>query len=296
MRCTIATILFALAITAVGQPISNRYEEIGHLGVDRTQQKWPSPETIVGDLRSGDDQRRLRALELLGLSRQAHVTVWSEKQPSTVTGQVVAKADEVQLTYARIGDDDTEYAIVSVLIRGQMPFASVAVPLGRGSWKRIAVFYPGRYDWSLHEFVTLARAPEDYSQTKPQHFELVVRGSDGGTGLYLQNVGHFRVHNGKLRTVFSYESRRRNCPMTNPCELHVRYFKPAAVNGKHGGMLAESRGRYPQGCTDFASVAIDGLENRFLRPPRCRMYEWDESKYRYVANGAAVECSRQQSQ
>jgi len=48
----------------------------------------------------------------------------------------------------------------------------------------------------------------------PERFELVMRASGGGTGIYTQNEVHFPIHHGKPHGVISFESRHRSCDCT----------------------------------------------------------------------------------
>ncbi len=87
----------------------------GYVSVLREHVPWPSPENVVRDLRSSDDEARLKALLLLGLSDgQAHILDWSDTTPARVIDRHVAMPDQVQLTYAALGEDDTRQAIVAV--------------------------------------------------------------------------------------------------------------------------------------------------------------------------------------
>jgi hypothetical protein len=76
--------------------------------------RWPSPESLIADLYSKDDQVRLEILLLLGFADQeAHVTVYSQTSAVPV-GEVVVTPDRIELKYAAIGEDAVQQAIVAV--------------------------------------------------------------------------------------------------------------------------------------------------------------------------------------
>jgi hypothetical protein len=56
----------------------------------------------------------------------------------------------------------------------------------------------------LDEFVSLRPAAEPARETG-QHYELVVRTSGGGTGIYTQD--HYRIFHNELRNVLQFVSR-----------------------------------------------------------------------------------------
>jgi hypothetical protein len=117
-------------------------EDPGYLHVDHTHTAWHSPESLVHDLHSNDDGIRLKALHLLGLGDQeSHVEVWSQTQPSRLVGQAVVTPDRVEVSYAALGEDASQEAVVAVgADQAQMMFAAVAVPTALG-WERIATCY-----------------------------------------------------------------------------------------------------------------------------------------------------------
>ena len=66
-------------------------EEFGYLFVAHDHVRWPSPESLLHDLRSPDDAVRRRALLLLGAGEQG-------------IGQPVITPDQIAVYYAALGD------------------------------------------------------------------------------------------------------------------------------------------------------------------------------------------------
>jgi hypothetical protein len=275
-------------------------EDTGYLYIDRTHAAWPSPESLVQDLRSKDAALRLKALRLLGVSDQgSHVEVWSQAQASRLVRQAVVTPDRVDVGYAALGEDATQQAIVAVEVdQKQMTFAAVAVPTARG-WERIATsdcwckyeMYNDRDP--LAESVQLKPAPEPGPES-PQHFELVLRASGGGTGIYTQNEGHFRVDHGDLRLVMTFVSRQLRCVPTAPaphwCEVERRWFYMSAFGDVLGGVLVTAQGRFPGDNTPEVLWFLRDLENRPLGEPNCSTYKWNVQSFQYEPVAAPDPC------
>lgn len=244
-------------------------EDFGYLNVIEEHVSWPAPETIVNDLLSSDDATRLKAMRLLGLDdRQAH---WHERfqvSPSgPVTERVVVRApDQVQLTYAALGRDKTQQAIIAISSLGTM-YAAVAMPESKG-WMRIATIDCGcRYN---------AGDLSDFAQIRPsiseseERFELVMRSSDGGSGILVQEETHFRADRGKLHGVMSFVGRTRNCQV-GTCTLEKRWFQPT-LDGMW--VLVAGHGK-------FAENQAGDLEDRFLQHATCTYFKWDDQTFQF---------------
>ena len=216
--------------------------------------KWPSPESVVRDLRSQDEGLRFRALLLIGVPEKlARVPVWSNTTPSAVVGSKVSKAEQVELRYAALGRDETQQAIVAAQVVGTYAFAAVAISGAKG-WERIAAFSCWcKYDASnvMDTFVSLRGPGPQRNETG--RYELVLRASGGGTGLYTQDEAHFRLYRGDMKAVISFVSRREDNPGGSPppwyLTLERRWFDPMiSVNVPEGGykyfaVLVESQGK-----------------------------------------------------
>ena len=291
----VPALLLLVPLAAHGQTAPAFEEEVGYLGVRRDRVAWPTPESLVAQLRSPIDQVRLKALLLIGVTEeQAHHTVWAQVSPTKVFGQGVATPDRVQLTYAALGSDAAQQVIIAVQdSEGQMTYVAVGVASPRG-WERVAAFYSWcKYEANdaLGQFFQLHPAPQRGPATPPR-YELVLRASGGGTGIYTQHEAHFRLYQVELRRVLSFVSEFRSCPLANECTFEKRWFSPAVVHGQAGGVLVESRGRgrYTAGNGLGIEASIRALENRHLGPATCREYEWDEEKLQYTPAGAAEPC------
>jgi len=293
----LAVLLLLVPWTAQGQAAPAFEEEVGYLNVRREHVAWPAPESLVAQLRSADGQARLKALHLIGLTqKQARHAVWAQVSPTRIVGQKVATPDQVQLTYAALGSDAAQQAIIAVQdSEGQMAYAAVGVAAPNG-WERAAAFDCWcKYEMdsggdALGEFVQLRPAPER-SPATPQRHELVLRASGGGTGIYTQYEAHFRLFHGELRRVLSFVSKSRSCPLANECTFEKRWFRPMVVHGQAGGVLFESQGRYRAGNGEDIGALTSGLEDRHLGPATCREYAWDEEKLRYAPSGGPEPCN-----
>ena len=281
-------LFWLLTVVLTGVPVLNpaETEDTGYLNLDHTHAAWPSPQSLVQDLRSNDPDVRLRALRLLGFrDQEAHVDIWSQTSPAMRMGQAVVTLDRVEVIYAALGEDATQQAIVAVQA-GQTMFAAVAVPTARG-WERIATSGCWcKYDMenALSEFVQLESAPEPGPQS-PERLELVLRASGGGTGTYTQNEGHFRVYQGEVRLVMSFVSRRRRCDPTGPsphwCDLEKRWLYSSSFGNVLGGVLVTVRGRFRSDKAPEALWSLKGLEDRDLGEPTCNTYKWNARGFQY---------------
>jgi hypothetical protein len=187
-----AALILLAGLVGLAQPLSS-----AHVA-------WPTPETVVRDLRSEERGIRTNALKLLGLPVE---------QAIHFDG-----VDQIDLKYVALGEDSEQQAVLCVQ-RDSLTYAAVVAPHGSG-WERIALFECWcKYDTdnALGRFVQI-------HPTADGRNELVVHDSGGGTGLYEQTESHYRVRHADIRRVLSFESRRRSCPGEGPCEIRVRWF------------------------------------------------------------------------
>jgi hypothetical protein len=262
--------------------------DLGDLDLDTTHLNWPAPESLVADLRSSDDQRRLQALLLLGLSMdQAKIQEWDQKTGKPREQMQVTPLQAVQLTYAAIGTDDTQYAILSIE-SGQMDFAAIAAPSGQG-WTRIATVQCWcKYDQHepnalLSQFIQLHVFPD--GSYEPAHYELGVRASGGGTGIYTQYEARFRVQGDQLRLILHFISGYRSCPEApaRPCTVEKRWILPQSVDRGPGVVLVESRQTFPLDRIRPLDVRafIPELSPQPARGLTCVSYKWDVPTFSY---------------
>jgi hypothetical protein len=269
-------------------------ESIDNTVLDREHVSWTSPESLLVDLRSANDEMRLKALKLAGLSdQQAHQAIWSDghSEPAKVIAQSVVTPRRTQLMYAAIGDDARQQAIIAIDDGGQSLFAAVAVQNGN-TWERIAVISCWcKYDmnWNqdgLAEFVSLRQSPETGSP-KPTHYELVVHSSGGGTGVYSQTEAHFRVYRNELRSAISFTSAYRNG--TAPVTIERRWFTFAPVpDGTLRGVLVEAKGSWPPDNSPPIQWEVRALLDRHLGKITCTAHRWDEKTFRYARTNEVV--------
>jgi len=291
------SIVFAAAVVGTAgflAPALAAAENFGSLNVSRERIRWASPSDVARDLRSPNDDVRQRALVLIGVPESlVRIRMWSQAQQPAVTGWQVAKPQPVQLLYAALGGDDTQQAIVAAVVLGVYAFAAVASPSADG-WVRIASFGCWcKYDSDvLDTFLSLSRAPGGNAE----RYELVLRASGGGSGLYQQDETRFRFHGGEMKAVMSFVSRVQAVTQADPVSrlrIERRWFyqhlstpgrvEPVAV-------LVESRGE--SNVPPPINFVLRDLQVRFLRRVACRTFRWDEKEFEYkpvtVANACEV--------
>jgi hypothetical protein len=288
-RSAAALLATAVLISLFPPPIqAATKDDFGQLSVRLEHMAWPSPASIVRDLRSQDDGVRFKALLLLGVSEKlARIPVWSNTTPSVVTGSEVVKPEQVELRYAALGSDETQQAIVVAQYVGTFATAAVATPKSNGTgWERIAIFDCGcKYERNvLDEFVSLSQALEP-----SPHFELVLRASGGGTGIYTQNEAHFRLYRGEMKAVISFVSRVQSFATGTPqqpshWEIERRWFDPALPVSLPDGR-SESVAVLVESQAEAALATIDclipELQDRYLKRITCRPFRWNPKVFNY---------------
>lgn len=226
---------------------------------------WPTPESLVADLRSLDQQTRFAALAALGITDD-------EAKNRT--------PNEVLLRYASIGTTDEKQAVIAVWMpSGDMLFGAVAARKGH-AWQRIANFSCWcKYEGGdlLGDFVKVKSSPDDY-------FELIVHASGGGTGLYARDEVHFRYYEGELRPVFSFQDRFDEC-LKNPCSSIYRWFYPERFDSDAGAVFVEAHVGSSTG-PPKAEGPIPELQLRNFEAPSCKTYKWNKKNFRYEAFSA----------
>jgi len=252
--------------------------DLGHLVIGRDRVNWPSPESLVRNLRSQNEDRRSEAFLLLGTPTQADTKV-------TDTSDIF---DQVQLRYGTLGADNAEHAVVAVSV-GNRLYGAVAAQTN-GSWTRIANFSCWcKYESGdlLGEFIQVKDGPVGGS-------ELVLRASGGGTGIYEQTEAHFRYHRGELRLVFSFVSRRRTCDPTAPgpyaCQIERRWFYPQNFDAIPGGVLVETHLSLLPLSEAEAEGEVRELELRHSKNLSCKPYRWNEAKFVYEPFSSSTPC------
>jgi hypothetical protein len=257
---------------------STAQTDLGDLVIGRDHVKWPSPESLVKNLRSRNEDLRSEAFLLLGTPGQGDTEV-------TDTSGI---SDQVQLRYAALGADNAEHAIVAVSV-GNRLYGAVAAQTN-GSWTRIANFSCWcKYESGdlLGEFIQVKDGPVRGS-------ELVLRASGGGTGIYEQTEAHFRYHRGELRLVFSFVSRRRTCDPTAPgpptCQIERRWFYPQNFDSIPGGVLVETRLSFLPLSEAEAEWEVRELEFRHSKNLSCKPYRWNKAKLLYEPFAGATPC------
>ncbi|HEY6413426.1 MAG TPA: hypothetical protein VIX42_07050 [Edaphobacter sp.] len=279
-------VLLAASVASAQRAVPIFSKETGSLGVLSVPGPMQAPESIVHDLQSSSEDTRLKAFLELGLTdSQVRVT------PAQELGPRVAIPDRVQLNYAAIGVDATRQAIVVLqLSELQMTFAALATPSGDG-WRRIATFSCWcKYEMiggedALAEFVQLSPAPTAGQSQTPQRYELVVRGSGGGTGRYVQNEARFRLRGDELRLVMSFVSHDRSCDPTGPkphwCEVKKGWFSATAIDGVPSGVLIEGHGKLADVEHFPISWTIRDLGNMAPLQVTCSSFKWNEQSFDY---------------
>ena len=281
------------------QTTKSAVESIDNTVIDREHAIWLSPESVLNDLRSPNDETRLKALKLSGLSDQeAHHAVWSQANDGTskIVGQAVATPKRTQLMYAAIGEDANQQAVIAFDDGSQSVFAAIALQKG-STWERIAALSCWcKYDMqadqdAVAEFVSLHPALEVEPPDKQVHQELVVHSSGGGSGVYSQTETHFRVYHNQLRNVISFTSAYRNGTPT--VTLERRWFTFLSLPNVAGpdtlrGVLVEAKGTWEPDNAPTIQWDVRALLDRHLGNGTCSAYRWDEKAFRYFRTNETV--------
>lgn len=193
------------------------------------------------------------------------------------------KTEQIELHYAALGEGPARKAVLALTI-SQMAYVAVAIPKGAG-WERIGIASCWcKYDLNpLREFLELRPVGDS---TSPR-FELVLRDSGGGTGIYEQTETHFRVYNGKLRKVISFQGARRWCRPTAPiipCEVDRRWLDRQT--------LVEAHGQFDRNSLPVAAFRVGDLQDRYFTRVTCTPYEWDEKAFLYKRTGPPTKCAK----
>ncbi len=257
------------------------------LNLQRSHVAWPEPGKLAEELISKDDSVRLRAILLIGLADEdAHVSY-----QSSGTERQTIRPDLVRLNYAALGEGPDLQAVLAFQAEDQV-FVAVATPTKAG-WVRIAYASMwSKYDLAtgdaLFENVRLSSDPDSNMTIFPAKFELVLRSSGGGSGIYVQQEAHYRVFEGELRNVFSFESAQRSCPPSGRvsiCTLKKSWLVDQVNNeGKRGVMLVDERGSFPTAKQPDIFYSIRDLNERYLRISSCAFYTWDNHTFDYKLN------------
>lgn len=271
MSRTLSCVLLACAslfISVVGlvAPLMGAEADLGPLTMSYEHVAWPALESVLKDLRAADEETRGRALALMGVPQG----------PGSNDFGAVA---ETILRYATLGDKETLQAIIGVR---QGPMVSGAVATQRDHrWERIAAFSCWcKYERGdlLGEFIRIEPAFGNRE-------ELVLRASDGGTGIYSQQEARFSYRRDALHLVFTFVSHRRTCDPTQPfCQVERRWFYVNYWDSVAGGVLVESRFKiFPKVDPKPEFDSVQELEIARAGNFSCKTYRWDQETFRYVA-------------
>jgi hypothetical protein len=280
-RCLfLATILPLAAIFPSTSSARERTapSDLGYLTIEHTSVAWPAPESLLSELRSRDDQKRIKALLLLGV-------------PEAAPKASFATPQEVELRYAPLGLDGTQQAIIGAFMpEGKMLYGAVAAQTG-GRWRRIVSFSC----WCKYEYGNPLATFLQTRSTPDGKDELLLRASGGGTGVYTQNEAHFRFYHGELRLVFSLIRRSWNCDPTSPgpfaCNVQWRWFYISSRGSAQVGVLVQTRFKTLRTDPDAEYYVLPELELAHAKTFRCSFYKWDTKKFEYLGPPTPIPCN-----
>ena len=239
--------------------------------LDSTVVAWPAPETVLADIRSPDDQKRLHALIILGVDQVQQ-------------SKVVPEVDGAMLRYVQLANPtDDQQAVLTAQIGYVYEYVAIATKKN-GSWSRIGT----ASCWCKYErgdllanFAHVEFAPANADP------ELVIHSSGGGTGLYEQSELRYRLRNNKLILVAAFLSREMSCPvgarLTPYCTLRRRWLSDS-VDPQNTAILVEAHATVYSSSPRPPITAwirdLDGMEFRHLT---CIGFRWNEKAFRYDA-------------
>ena len=256
-------ILLVLSLQLCSISISNAQNAKSRTPETSKPTIWRSPESLMRDLRSTDDNVRRKALDVVGVA------------PSFVSGPV-----EVQLRITEMGKNQTNVAIIVLDLDFTNLFAVVALEVG-DHWQQIGTFNCWcKYESGdlLNGFVNLESATDDEN-------ELVVHTSGGGTGIYEQKEDRYRLRSGKLIRVLNFVRLSQECPGgvggDNMCHLEHRVFMADAADGLSA--LVETKGTVDPAKTSYLAFIDRTFQLQYTGPTSCRGLRWSEKDLSYVA-------------
>jgi hypothetical protein len=235
----------------------------------------PSPTEFLNQLLSPDSQVRIKALQLVGVSKLFLMQ-------KTATGEDYTISSQARLLYGRYLQD-RDLAVI-VLQMHDTDWASVLLRDSSG-WERIGILNCWcRYDSNpLEAFVGL-RSIAQQPQT-----QILVHESGGGTGLYDRTLTVFALRNGKLKTIYGTRDRTIDChPTQNKdyCTLTEAQMESTSLFGQP--VLAVARVEsiapipsLPQSDPRFGS-APELLVYKGVRRIDCKVFSWDTAEGSFV--------------
>jgi hypothetical protein len=239
---------------------------------DTVHMPWPPPEKLVADLRSQDDATLRNARRLIGVEPRA---------PKAK----VEMPDSLELRYIDLNEDGPLQAIVFAEFDLSYVYAAIAIHTPKG-WERIAAFSC----WCKYERGDLLKTFVAV-EFGLKGSELVVRGSSGGTGLYIQYEEPFRLRHAELREVLSFETHEQDCnllaPQNGDCKITRRWF----YVGNNHVVLVEASYIVPLDVPSGPDAYAEEIDLRHATRFSCTPYAWDEPKFAYVKSSEAHACT-----
>ncbi|MGB6897854.1 MAG: hypothetical protein WBE12_04630 [Candidatus Acidiferrum sp.] len=274
ISCIFIFLIAAPLLSLACGPTSSTDVDLGYLVMNYEKVPWPSPESVLQNLRSIEYETFDHALTLVGVPQA----------PEPASSNAL---QDTELRYAELAEDGTRQAIIGVR-RDSMLYGAVAAHVG-GRWQRIAAFSC----WCKYESGDLLGGFIHLQAGPGVGQELVLRASGGGTGVYAQREAHFRYFRGELHLVFTFVSRHQLCDPTKrgpeSCEVERRWFYIKYWDSVPGGVLVESRFKLsPETDPPLEFTSIRELELAHAQKISCKTYKWD--KFRYVLFFAPNPC------
>jgi hypothetical protein len=269
-------------------------KEVGSLYSRYDRSTWQSPEAVLADLRSREDDKRLNAFRLLGAAdKDAYAFIHGKNED----WEEVATPWQSELRYSALGDDGIQDAVVAVQVRNLVMIA-VAVPKDE-HWERVAAFKsicPSNNTLDSYGSANgsnLIGATVDvgrFQDKGSERYELILSVIDflieGERVLsfneYVQHEAHFRLYVGKLLRTISFERRTHSCRNAQKeCSIQRRWFYHQGFGFTHsvaGAILVEAEGVTRAGA--FEPYQTD-LEEQDLRFRSCSTLRFNNQAHRF---------------
>ncbi len=182
-------------------------------------------------------------------------------------------AGEVRMVRANLDEDREDEAIVIASWKGALqPPVALVFDRRNGVWYRVAEFHGGRH-WMEEGS---ARFLEVRFTVSPDRQDLIVRETNGGTGILGTHLSVHRMRNGKLHEVYSSvesEESRADEKQETVVEAATFDFQPPRIIERRKEIREQ----------DFPVSA---------KPPAqidtCGVFQWSESAFRFVPDPAAT--------
>lgn len=233
------------------------------------------PTEIVRALLSPDIQVRIEVLKEIGVPE-----VFRQVPPGPdYTDET--KLNQVRLAFVNLDGDPTLEAIVTFDQQFHREWAAVLKQV-KGGWLRIGLLHC----WCKYERDPLTGFFEMRSLVDPNRYDLIVRDSLGGTGVYWRDTVIYRMKDNALHEVLRVREEYRECHLTPGwCDDTRSDLSFTSEQSSKTIIVSTVKGRIPLPRPERAnSDSYPPLGDRLWHPvpQACQAYSWSASMFLFV--------------